>query len=124
MKKNKHPNKRSIRHKREKYGRRARILLDSYAWETEERILLEMMAARVLEMNRLRQLGWDQVSFDRENVILAGEAFPLSDESRRDIAEAREAETALGGEPRDHDGLLFRHVTGKNGLKALDTLKE
>jgi hypothetical protein len=72
--------RRSEHNKRERYGERAKTLLNSFFWEPEERALLEIMADEFFTMPNARELRWNSVREGVDCIILKEREITFSPE--------------------------------------------
>lgn len=117
--------RRSEHNKREKYGERAKILLDAFFWQPEERALLEIMADEFFTMPNARELRWNSVREGVDCIILKEREMSFSPEVYALFARGLREELNFSEEkieaPEDK---LFTHKTGKDILKQLDSYKD
>jgi len=115
-------NRRSQRHKAEKFMEKAVYLLANFAWSKEERILLEVMAQGTLSMSDAREASWTEVEEGLNSIIIQGVNLELTEESLTDFREAlRDLKDFEGNEidPRNTLHKIFSHKTGKDISKTL-----
>ncbi|MBB6481049.1 hypothetical protein [Spirochaeta isovalerica] len=115
-------NRRSERHKAEKFQTRAQYLLENFTWDTEERILLDVMAQGTLSMSDAREASWMEVKRGLDLVIIKGVELKLSEESLAAFDKAMSELVDFSGEeidPRNTLHKIFSHETGKNISKEL-----
>ncbi len=116
--------RRSEHNKREKYGARAKSLLEAFYWQPEEKALLEIMADEFFSMPDARELRWNAVREGVDCIILKEREIAFSPEIyslfARGIREGLDFDGETIETPEDK---LFSHETGKNILKQLDSFK-
>jgi len=115
-------NRRSQRHKAEKFMEKAVYLLANFAWSKEERILLEVMAQGTLSMSDAREASWTEVEEGLNSIIIQGVNLELTEESLTDFREAlKDLKDFEGNEidPRNTLHKIFSHKTGKDISKTL-----
>lgn len=115
-------NRRSQRHKADKFKARAEFMLANYTWEKEERILLDVMAQGTIAINDVREAAWTEVERGLDSIIIKGTELKLSAESLADFDQALSELKDFAGEtidPRDTLHKVFTHKTGKDISKEL-----
>jgi hypothetical protein len=115
-------NRRSQRHKAEKFMEKAEYLLANFTWNKEERILLDIMVLGTLSMNDAREANWTEVEEGLNSVIIKGVNLELSEKSLADFREAlKDLKDFEGNEidPRNTLHKIFSHKTGKDISKTL-----
>jgi hypothetical protein len=116
--------RRSDYNKREKYGARAKALLESFYWQPEEKALLEIMSDEFFTMANARELRWNAVREGVDCIILKEREIAFTPEVYslfvRGIREGLDFE---GNEIETPEVKLFSHEMGKNILKQLDSFK-
>ncbi len=115
-------NRRSQRHKAEKFKEKAEYLLKNFQWEKEERILLELMIEGTFSMSDIREANWTEVSEGYNSVIIQNIEIQLSEETVADFKMAlSELKDFVGNEidPRNTLHKIFTHNCGKEISKTL-----
>ncbi|MBN2655890.1 MAG: hypothetical protein JXR86_02420 [Spirochaetales bacterium] len=115
-------NRRSERHKAEKFQTRAQFLLENYTWDREETILLDVMAQGTLSMSDAREASWTEVKRGLHSIIIRDVELKLSKESLAAFDQAMKELVDFSGEtidPRNTLHKVFSHETGKNMSKEL-----
>lgn len=115
-------NRRSQRHKADKFKSSAEYMLANFSWEKEERILLDVMAQGTISMSEAREASWTDVSRGLDSIIIKEYELKLSEESLADFdAALKDLKDFTGKEidPRDTLHKVFSHTTGKEISKAL-----
>lgn len=115
-------NRRSQRHKAEKFMEKAEYLLSNFSWDKEERILLEIMQLGTMSMSDAREANWTEVSEGLNSIIIKNLTLNLPEESLADFSKAlNELKDFEGNEidPRNTLHKVFSHKTGKEISKTL-----
>lgn len=115
-------NRRSERHKAERFQNRALYLLENFTWDKEEKILLDVMAQGSIALSDVREASWNEVKLGLGSVIIRGDLLELSEESLLEFKKAMTELVDFAGEeidPRDTLHKVFSHETGKNISKEL-----
>jgi hypothetical protein len=115
-------NRRSERHKAERYQARAQYLLENFTWDREEKILLEVMAQGSITLSDVREASWTEVKRGLGSVSIKGVELQLSEESLVEFEKAMTELVDFSGEeidPRNTLHKVFSHNTGKNISKEL-----
>lgn len=116
--------RRSEHNKREKYGERARAMLDSFYWKPEEQALLEIMADEFFTMPNARDLRWNAVREGVDCLILKEREIVFTPEIYSLFVRGVREKLDFDGEPIETpEEKIFTHETGKNVLKQLDSFK-
>ncbi|MBN2625266.1 MAG: hypothetical protein JXA95_01270 [Spirochaetales bacterium] len=116
--------RRSEHNKREKYGARAKALLESFYWQPEEKALLEIMADEFFTIANARELRWNSVREGVDCIILKEREIAFTPEVYslfvRGIREKLDFDGETIEAPEDK---IFSHDTGKDILKQLESFK-
>ncbi|QEN08840.1 hypothetical protein EXM22_12870 [Oceanispirochaeta crateris] len=120
-------NRRSQKHRADKYSRRAAVMLEQFHWEKAESHFLALMETAVLTIEEIRELTWAQVRTSYEGIVILDRVIPLKEEyleSMRSVLETRigfygEDLNSSDGSPR-----LFSKESLKVITKELDQFKE
>ena len=115
-------NRRSERHKAEKFQIRAEYLLENFSWESEEKILLDIMAQGTLSMSDAREASWTEVKRGLDCIVIRNVELKLSEESLAAFEKAMKDLVDFSGEeidPRNTLHKIFSHGTGKRISKEL-----
>ncbi|MDC7224074.1 MAG: hypothetical protein PQJ60_10060 [Spirochaetales bacterium] len=116
--------RRSEHNKREKYGARAKALLEAFYWQPDEKALLEIMADEFFTMPDARELRWNAVREGVDCIILKEREIAFSPEIFSLFVRGLREGLDFNGESIEApEEKLFSHETGKNILKQLDSYK-
>lgn len=117
-------NRRSTYNKRERHSETARILLDSYHWEWDQRMLLEIAAQGFFTVENIREMRWNQLRRGFQTFILKEKEMILSPQAMEKLEECLDNQVDLLGEPRKTpEDKLFTHQTGKEIYKEIISYK-
>lgn len=107
-------NRRSLIHKKERHSHSAQALLDSFHWEWEEKVLLELAATGEFTVEEIRKFRWNQFRLGYNCVIVVNKEMDLSDEVVAGLEECINEKKALDGEPWEApEDEVFSHSVGK-----------
>ncbi len=118
--------RRSERHRADKYSRRAAAMLDQFYWNEAEGHFLALMEAAVLTIPEIRELNWSALKDTYEGLMIKElpfvprESFLKSFKSHLTDGTGFYGEALLGseGSPRMFSKETLKHVT-----KELDQFK-
>jgi len=118
-------NRRSQLHKRERHSQTARVLLDSFHWEWDQRVLLELAATGEFTVDEIREFRWNQFRLGIQCIIILEKELFLPEEVFAKIEDALKNEIDLmGHEWKTPEDKIFTHQTGKEIYKEIISYKE
>lgn len=118
-------NRRSQYNKRRRHSETAQILLDSFHWDKDQQILLELASTGEFTVDEIREFRWNHFRQGFECLIVKDKELDLPAETVEFLEECLSQKKAIDGTPWEApEDKLFSHKTGKDIYKDIISYKE
>jgi len=117
-------NRRSQHHKRRRHSQTAQILLDSFHWEKEQQVLLELAATGEFTVDEIREFRWNHIRSGFDCLIFRDKELNLPEETVHFLQDCLDNKRSISGEPWEApEDKIFSHKTGKDIYKEIISYK-